>query len=110
MTMYYTRNLRPNSAVTLIVGQVDIEIPPLQPAVQIVGTCNSGCTNRIISQPMYVINAFNHMHYLGRCSVSVCVCVCVCVCRVTYIYPSAFVCVCVCVCLCVCVSCVSVHV
>ena len=34
MTLYYTRNLRPYSAATFMVGQLQIEIPPLQPAVQ----------------------------------------------------------------------------
>lgn len=66
MTLYYTRNLRPYSAATFMVGQLQIEIPPLQPAVQVIGSCNPPCSRKVITQPLYVISAVNHMHYLGR--------------------------------------------
>ena len=66
MTLYYTRNLRPNNATTIPVGQMVLEIPPQQPSVEITGTCPSSCTSRLFAQPFYVIKAVNHMHYLGN--------------------------------------------
>ncbi|XP_076456030.1 tyramine beta-hydroxylase-like [Babylonia areolata] len=66
MRFFYTPNLRANSAATLTVGQMFLEIPPLQPSVEVVGTCSSDCTRKIADRPVYVIQAANHMHYLGK--------------------------------------------
>ncbi|KAK3781288.1 hypothetical protein RRG08_043151 [Elysia crispata] len=47
-------------------GQMDIEIPPGQSRVDVVGTCRQQCTNLYFNKPVYVISALNHMHYMGR--------------------------------------------
>ncbi|XP_070174485.1 tyramine beta-hydroxylase-like [Littorina saxatilis] len=65
MTLYYTKNLRPTSAATLMVGQTFIEIAPLQPSVEVTGACKADCTRTLFTKPLYIIDSNNHMHYLG---------------------------------------------
>ncbi|XP_076456031.1 dopamine beta-hydroxylase-like [Babylonia areolata] len=66
LTLFYTRRLRPNEATTMVVGQRVFQIPPRQPSVQVTGTFPSSCSRRLLAKPVYVVNALNHMHYLGR--------------------------------------------
>ncbi|KAL8579823.1 hypothetical protein ACOMHN_048100 [Nucella lapillus] len=66
MRFFYTPNLRPNSAATLVIGQLFLEIPPLQPLVEVTGSCTSDCTRSMVNSSFYVTEAFNHMHYMGK--------------------------------------------
>ncbi|RUS91459.1 hypothetical protein EGW08_000783 [Elysia chlorotica] len=52
--------------VMFTTGQIDIEIPPGESRVDVVGTCRGRCTNLYFTKPVYVISALNHMHYMGR--------------------------------------------
>ncbi|CAG5125662.1 unnamed protein product, partial [Candidula unifasciata] len=49
-----------------ITGQLYLEIPPGQSTVEHVGLCPSECTRDVIAQPVKVISATNHMHYMGK--------------------------------------------
>ncbi|XP_062566816.1 tyramine beta-hydroxylase-like [Saccostrea cucullata] len=66
MTLYYTPNRRPNDAAILVVGQDYLEIPPGKDRVEVDAICSADITSRLLSGPVYITRAFNHMHYLGR--------------------------------------------
>ncbi|KAL3870621.1 hypothetical protein ACJMK2_038669 [Sinanodonta woodiana] len=65
MTFYYTPKLRPNDAGVLMIGQRYLYIPPGETAVTAIGTCPEECTRKMMTGNINIINAFNHMHYLG---------------------------------------------
>jgi dopamine beta-monooxygenase len=50
---------------TLMTGQTLLSIPPGQEKVTHVGVCPSYCSQKMLNQPLYVMAAANHMHYLG---------------------------------------------
>ncbi|KAK0040025.1 DBH-like monooxygenase protein 2 [Biomphalaria pfeifferi] len=51
---------------TLMTGQTMLELPPGQARVEKVGICKGSCTSLLLKQPVYLMSAINHMHYLGR--------------------------------------------
>src|SRR6218665_822278 len=67
MRIYYTNKLRPNRGQVAIVGQVDLAIPPGQPAMTYTGNCTSPCT-RHLPHSIFLTSAFLHMHALGKYS------------------------------------------
>ncbi|XP_071097402.1 DBH-like monooxygenase protein 1 [Haliotis cracherodii] len=66
MTFFYTPKLRPNNGSIMSLGQWHLAIPPGRPEVTFRGECTSDCTQRLMTEPIYVPTALNHMHYLGR--------------------------------------------
>ena len=66
MSFYLTPNLRPNEAGVLMIGQSYLEIPPGQTAHSTEGRCAGSCTPYLMDGPVYITEAFNHMHYLGK--------------------------------------------
>ncbi|BFZ05846.1 hypothetical protein BsWGS_08885 [Bradybaena similaris] len=52
--------------ITLMTGQLFLQLPPGQSRVEEVGTCPTYCTSALMTKPAYVISTMNHMHYLGR--------------------------------------------
>ncbi|XP_048751432.2 tyramine beta-hydroxylase-like isoform X1 [Ostrea edulis] len=66
MMLFYTPNRRPNDAITMTIGQHYLEIPPGKERVEIDAVCRGEDTRAILSGPIYVTEASNHMHYLGR--------------------------------------------
>ncbi|XP_046567539.1 DBH-like monooxygenase protein 1 [Haliotis rubra] len=66
MTIFYTPNLRKNNGSILSLGQMNLAIPPGQSEVTFRGECTSECTQKLMTEPIYVPTALNHMHYLGR--------------------------------------------
>nr|KAG5700456.1 hypothetical protein BaRGS_013943 [Batillaria attramentaria] len=66
LTIFFTPRLRRYNAGMAIWGQEFLEIPPGQPIVTASGGCSADCTrNHVLSSPIYVTTALNHMHYLG---------------------------------------------
>lgn len=65
MTLYYTPKLRPNSAVILMVGQWYLEIPPGKERHTESAVCSKEDTQRLLTGPIKIVRALNHMHYLG---------------------------------------------
>lgn len=65
MTLYYTPKLRPNSAVILMVGQWYLEIPPGKERHTESAVCSKEDTQRLLTGPIKIARALNHMHYLG---------------------------------------------
>lgn len=51
---------------TFTTGQRILEIPPGQSRVAQVGVCPGSCTRMLVTKPAYIVNAANHMHYMGR--------------------------------------------
>ncbi|KAL3870612.1 hypothetical protein ACJMK2_038660 [Sinanodonta woodiana] len=66
MKLYYTSKLRPNDAGILMVGQTNLQIPPGKDAFSITGSCPGDCTRKLMVRNIYVVTAFNHMHYIGQ--------------------------------------------
>ncbi|XP_046567590.1 DBH-like monooxygenase protein 1 homolog [Haliotis rubra] len=66
MTFFYTPNLRKNNGSLMSLGQMNLAIPPGQSEVTFRGECTSECTRKLMTEPIYVPTALNHMHYLGR--------------------------------------------
>ncbi|XP_046567536.1 DBH-like monooxygenase protein 1 [Haliotis rubra] len=66
MTIFYTPNLRKNNGSLMSLGQMNLAIPPGQSEVTFRGECTSECTRKLMTEPIYVPMAGNHMHYLGR--------------------------------------------
>ncbi|CAG5117330.1 unnamed protein product, partial [Candidula unifasciata] len=52
--------------ITLMTGQLFLQLPPGQSRVEEVASCPHYCTRALITKPAYVISTMNHMHYLGR--------------------------------------------
>jgi hypothetical protein len=69
MTLFYTPNKRPNDAITMAVGQHYLEIPPGRERVETDAVCRGEDTQVILSGPIYITEASNHMHYLGKFSI-----------------------------------------
>lgn len=65
MTLHYTPKLRPNSAVMLMVGQWYLEIPPGRERHAESAVCSKEDTHRLLTGPIKIVRALNHMHYLG---------------------------------------------
>ncbi|KAJ8300443.1 hypothetical protein KUTeg_021962 [Tegillarca granosa] len=65
MTLFYTTKLRKHDIGTIIVGQMNINIPPRSDSVAISGTCSSECTRDKLTGPINIIFLDHHMHYLG---------------------------------------------
>lgn len=63
----YYRLARPGvqDLVTFLTGQQLLEIPPGVARTEQVGTCDGTCSKEMFSEPVYVVNVLNHMHYLG---------------------------------------------
>ena len=66
MTFYLTPNTRPYDAGVLMTGQNFLEIPPGQNAYSTDGSCLGSCNQHLMEGPVYIMEAFNHMHYLGE--------------------------------------------
>ena len=49
----------------MLVGQERLVIPPGRQSVEFDSVCSSKCTSELLTGPVYIIRAFNHMHYLG---------------------------------------------
>lgn len=48
-----------------MIGQFDLNIPPKVSMHSEIGSCDSECTNEIITGDVIVTEALNHMHLLG---------------------------------------------
>ena len=66
MTLHYTNNKRTHDASNFMIGQYYLDIPPGRESVEIGGDCPSDITQIMLTGPVYVTSAFNHMHYMGR--------------------------------------------
>ncbi|OWF46513.1 Tyramine beta-hydroxylase [Mizuhopecten yessoensis] len=66
MTLYYTKNHRPNDLKMWEIGLSHSDIPPGEAEFEVEAWCRSDCTSRYLSGPVYITKALNHMHYLGR--------------------------------------------
>jgi len=64
LTLYYTKNLRPNNGEVLFVGQTALVIPPGQPSVAFSGRCSTNCSSAL-PQSIYIAESILHMHLLG---------------------------------------------
>jgi Copper type II ascorbate-dependent monooxygenase, C-terminal domain len=65
LTIHYTTNLRSYDGEVLIVGQTSLDIPPGVSSIDFQGYCPAYCTSAL-KQPVYVTDAFLHMHTLGK--------------------------------------------
>ena len=74
MTFYLTPSIRPYDAGVMITGQTFLEIPPGQYAYSTDGGCPGHCTSSMMEGPIYIMEAFNHMHYLGELYHTIFVC------------------------------------
>ncbi|XP_071096535.1 tyramine beta-hydroxylase-like isoform X2 [Haliotis cracherodii] len=66
MTFYYTPNLRKYNGSAMALGQMHLAIPPGRQEVTFRGECTSDCTQKLMTEPIYVTSGLNHMHYLGK--------------------------------------------
>ncbi|XP_033727143.1 peptidyl-glycine alpha-amidating monooxygenase A-like [Pecten maximus] len=66
VNLYYTPNLRSYDLNVMTLGSQYFEIPPGEKEVKVEGWCSSDCSSRLLTGPMYITTAHNHMHYLGR--------------------------------------------
>ncbi|ESP03248.1 hypothetical protein LOTGIDRAFT_237776 [Lottia gigantea] len=66
MILYYTAKKRENDAGVLTIGAQYLHIPPFTTRVEDTSECPGSCTKHFITDKVYVVSAFNHMHYLGR--------------------------------------------
>lgn len=67
MRLYYTPKLRQFNAGVMTLGQNYLEIPPKSQDVMVEGRCPAECSRKLITGPLYIFWAVNHMHYLGIC-------------------------------------------
>ncbi|XP_071096456.1 tyramine beta-hydroxylase-like [Haliotis cracherodii] len=65
LSIYYTSNLRPNDAGLFWTGETNLVIPPGRSRTVVESMCPARCTNKILSDTIYIIGGFNHMHYRG---------------------------------------------
>lgn len=65
MTLYFTPNLRQFDAGLLIVGDVNINIPPGISSHKEESECPAACTNYFVNGTLNIFAAMNHMHLLG---------------------------------------------
>ncbi|XP_025104358.1 DBH-like monooxygenase protein 1 homolog [Pomacea canaliculata] len=66
LTLYYTPNLRPYNLGTLMTGQGYLQIPPYTDVTIATSDCTATCTRTLLTGDIYVTDAINHMHYLGK--------------------------------------------
>lgn len=66
LKLYYTPNLRPYDMAMFMTGQNFIQIPPRSHDVMATSDCSSTCTRNLLQGDIYVTDAANHMHYLGK--------------------------------------------
>ncbi|XP_065180137.1 DBH-like monooxygenase protein 2 [Sycon ciliatum] len=65
--MYYTSKPRKYDLGFISVGQLNLNIPSQQPAVEASFGCSSGCTKTLLDQgPVKLITGAPHMHFLGK--------------------------------------------
>ncbi|XP_046362311.2 tyramine beta-hydroxylase-like [Haliotis rufescens] len=65
LKIYFTPRLRPYDAGILWTGQERLLLPPGESKIVVQSTCPSECTKRYFSNPIYITNSLNHMHYMG---------------------------------------------
>ncbi|XP_005109973.1 tyramine beta-hydroxylase, partial [Aplysia californica] len=65
MQIHYTPNRRPNDAGMLITGSNLFYLYPGQHEVQVTGKCTPTCTTNLLTGPIKITAAWNHMHYAG---------------------------------------------
>ncbi|KAK6166896.1 hypothetical protein SNE40_023501 [Patella caerulea] len=65
MIVHYTSNKRENDAGVWTVGSELFVVPPRTRNTQVTGDCPSSCTSSMLTDKIYVVTAFNHMHYIG---------------------------------------------
>ncbi|KAH9503094.1 hypothetical protein Btru_069949 [Bulinus truncatus] len=63
MKIYYTPNLRQFDAGILVSGVQSFVLPPRRQSLTVSGTCPAGCTRDLMSGPINITKAWNHMHY-----------------------------------------------
>ena len=63
--LYLTEQLRPNNAGVMMIGQLQIAIPPGLTSHPEVGVCGGDCTRQFLHSNIHVAQAANHMHLLG---------------------------------------------
>ncbi|CAG5115919.1 unnamed protein product, partial [Candidula unifasciata] len=51
---------------TFFVGQMQLMLRPGQSQVKDYAHCSGSCSSHLLKQPIYVMAAVNHMHYLGQ--------------------------------------------
>ncbi|ESO92083.1 hypothetical protein LOTGIDRAFT_233329 [Lottia gigantea] len=66
MILYYTANKRENDAGILTIGADYLNIPPLTASTEQTSVCPGSCSKNFMIGTIYVVSAFNHMHYLGK--------------------------------------------
>ncbi|KAJ8306363.1 hypothetical protein KUTeg_016908 [Tegillarca granosa] len=65
MTLFYTPKLRKHDSGIIMIGQMNINIPPRLDRIAISGTCSSECTREKITGPIYITSLAHHMHQQG---------------------------------------------
>ncbi|XP_067661008.1 uncharacterized protein [Haliotis asinina] len=65
LTLFVTKQLRRYNAAYFLTGETHLVIPPGMSRVVKKSTCSPECTRMIMSQPVYLMTGWNHMHYLG---------------------------------------------
>ncbi|KAK6967742.1 Tyramine beta-hydroxylase [Biomphalaria glabrata] len=66
LRIYYTPNLRTYDAGIWITGSNYFVLPPKLPSVTVTSTCTKGCTRNVVTGPVNITKALNHMHYAGK--------------------------------------------
>lgn len=70
LILHLTPNLKPYDAGMIMIGQSHLIIPPGREKYTVNGTCSSECTQKRITDSIYIVGALNHMHYLGSSALS----------------------------------------
>lgn len=66
LDVYVTKNLRPNTAGTMVFGGIGgIAIPPGEPAHEHVATCSGTSTAQLLAEPMHIFGTAMHAHDIG---------------------------------------------
>ncbi|XP_055957928.1 tyramine beta-hydroxylase isoform X1 [Patella vulgata] len=63
--VHYTSNRRENDAGVWTIGPERFVVPPRTLNTELTGYCPSSCTSSMLSDKIYIVSAFNHMHYIG---------------------------------------------
>jgi hypothetical protein len=66
MILYYTDKLRPNDGMVVMVGQLNIHIPPNTENVTYEGHCKKDCSRYLKPPKVNIAAAILHMHLLGQ--------------------------------------------
>ena len=64
LRLYYTPHIRTYDQNIVLMGQNQIEIPPMVEDTLVEGTCHSECM--IMPHPLNLTDILIHMHYLGE--------------------------------------------